>query len=134
MVTTSKKKNCYKLGDQNTKYFHACTSQHKRTNRILAVQNDQDELAESQEEIHEVFRSFFQHTFNSSCPSTHDTEKGTKCVPRKVTDDMNRSLSAVFTEEKVFLAVKQIALLKSLGPDGAIQGSINPTGILWEKR
>lgn len=56
--------------------------------------------------------------FQSSYPSAQTLDKGTRGVGRKVTTKMNSTLSNTFTREEVEQALRQIASLKSLGPNG----------------
>lgn len=62
------KKDWYRLGDRNTKYFHACASQRRRTNRICSIQDSNGLVAASHEEIEGVFYNHFHNLFMSSSP------------------------------------------------------------------
>lgn len=35
------KRNWYRLGDKNTKFFYACALQRRRTNKIYSIKNNQ---------------------------------------------------------------------------------------------
>lgn len=65
-----------------------------------------------------ILWKYFQQMYHSSCPTSQDTERGTRCVAQRVIADMNSSLSTTFTKEEVELALKQMAPLKSPGLDG----------------
>lgn len=106
------------LGNWNTKYFHACASQRRRTNKILSLQNTNGVTVASQEEIKKLFHRHFQLLFNKSSPSNLNLTKGTNCMKRKITSAMNDSLTAHYIREEVEMTLKQLAPLKAPGPDG----------------
>lgn len=59
---------------------------------------------------------FYQHLFTSSSPNGFDDIL--EQIPTTVTEDMNKELTETFTAQEVEDAIKQIAPLKSPGPDG----------------
>lgn len=74
-------------------------------------------MVSSNEEI-ELFFTHFQQLFLSSSLSKENADKGTHFVKRKVLEEMNFNLTKHFVKEEVEWPLKQMAHLKSLGPDG----------------
>ena len=91
--------------DQNSKYFHSRATLRHRRNRIIGVHN----LAHS-------FTNFYQTLFTSSNPNVEGPELNQ--LERLVNDNMNAQLSPEFMVWEVQAALKQMATLKSPGPDG----------------
>ena len=60
--------------------------------------------------------NYYQELFTSSNPISHGA--ALECIPRVITDHMNAALAAPFQVEEVKEALKQMAPLKALGPDG----------------
>lgn len=112
------KREWYKGGDKNTKYYHACASQRRRNNRIKSVKNHLDFLVSSQARIEDAFKIHFQQVFSTSSPSDQNILKGSQKVEGKVTSGMNQFFSENYTKEEVLTELKQMAPLKSSGPDG----------------
>lgn len=65
-----------------------------------------------------VFNTYFQNLFQTSNPSQLQMEACLTSVPQRVTLEMNNQLQLQFTHDEVQEALKQMAPLKSLGPDG----------------
>ena len=65
------------------------------------------------EGIAETFTTYYQHLFESS-----NSTLGLNSMVKVVTDDMNAQLSQEFRTWEVEVALKQMAPLKALGPDG----------------
>lgn len=108
----------YQLGDKNINFFHACATQNRRTNRIYALQ-DQNNISTSQpEKMARILTTYFKSLFHSSHPSNRLIEHCTSKVTTCVTTDMNEALLAPFTLEKIKTTLLQMAPLKSLRPDG----------------
>lgn len=112
------KKTWYQLGDKNTKCFHMCATQRKQRNIIVAITNDQGQSISNQVEIEEVFHSYFHNLFKSSLPSRDQINLWLSSVNKCFTPDMNDHLQTQFTSDKVQVALKQMAPLKSLDPNG----------------
>lgn len=53
------KRDWYKGGDKNIKFFHACVSQWQRHNKIQCIKNNQGMLVSKQDEIEDVFKDYF---------------------------------------------------------------------------
>lgn len=72
--------------------------------------------------------------YQTYLPTNLDTERGTRCVAKKVSAKMNSTLVAKFTKEEVEMALKRMAPLKSADPNGFNPISTKLIGILWEMR
>ena len=59
---------------------------------------------------------YFTNLFTLTRPQLG--EQSLKGVHKLITDDMNRELSREFTTKEVYLALRYIAPLRALGPDG----------------
>jgi hypothetical protein len=62
------KEHWLKHGDRNSKYFHACVNQRRRSNRISSVNTMDGSLCTTEEGIIQAFQEFFQNLFSSSSP------------------------------------------------------------------
>ena len=62
--------------------------------------------------------NYYQESFSSS--TLGDMELTLQWVPHVVTDDMNSILMGNFSKQEVDFALKQMAPLKALGPDGML--------------
>jgi len=69
-----------------------------------------------QEEIESAFVSYFQELFIGG--SNLEVAACTEALNRKVIEDMNQKLVAVFTLEEISVALNQMPSLKAPGPDG----------------
>lgn len=83
------KKDWYKLGDQNTNYFHTCASQIRRTNKILTIRDANGAAVSSPDEIEEVFHRHFLQLL----PLKKDLTNGTRYMLKKVSNEMNSTLT-----------------------------------------
>ena len=55
-----------KLGDRNTKIFHACANQLKKTNQIYKIKDEQGNFWESQGDIEKAFVNYFSGLFSTA--------------------------------------------------------------------
>lgn len=103
-------------GDNNTKYFHSRATQRLRKNKILEIKDNEGFWHDQQSDISEVLVNYFQDLFSSSRPNLND------CVLDQIqpviTNAMNSQLTSNFTASEVDVALKQMAPLKALGPNG----------------
>jgi hypothetical protein len=60
-MATGAKADWLKLGDRNTKFFHACANQRRKANPIRKIKSKNGSLFESLEEIETAFVEFFLH-------------------------------------------------------------------------
>ena len=105
-----------KEGDKNTKYFHAHASDRRKQNTILGIWDDFGRWCEEKERIAQAAVAYFENIYTTASPSW--VEDVVAAIPARVTEDMDESLSHVFTREEVATALKQIHPTKAPGPDG----------------
>jgi hypothetical protein len=103
-------------GDKNTKFFHRKASARHKKNRILRLKRPDDSFAIDEEEI--LFRThcFFENLYSKD--QEIDPESLLQFVEPMVTEDMNRHLTADFSDEEIGDALFQIGPLKAPGLDG----------------
>jgi hypothetical protein len=103
-------------GDNNSKYFHECASQRKRTNTIHGLRDSTQTWQTDPGVMENIAVEYFQSLFVSSNP-THIAPV-TQLVDEVVTHDMNMKLLHPFTTEEVKTALFQMHPSKAPGPDG----------------
>jgi hypothetical protein len=54
------KENWLRHGDKNSKYFHACANQRRRTNQISRILDEDGRLCTTQDDIEQAFTNYFQ--------------------------------------------------------------------------
>lgn len=69
-------------GNRNTKYFHACTNQRQRRNRIDHIEDMLDRNCETMASVENAFVDYFQDIFMSSM--AHDTVACTDAIDELV--------------------------------------------------
>ena len=105
-----------KDGDRNTHFFHSRATQRRRRNLITGVKNQENTWCTKPEQILDTFLTYYQQLFSSSNPAVSVADLN--IIPQIVTKDMNQILSSDFHAWEVELALKHMAPLKALGPDG----------------
>jgi hypothetical protein len=80
------KENWLKFGDRNTKYYHACGNQKKRS-QILKIKDKDGRMCTSQEDIEATFVSYYKELFTVG--EELDVEACIGALDRKVTPMMN---------------------------------------------
>jgi len=103
-------------GDRNTGFFQAKARNRARTNRITAIQRQDGTICENQEELEAMAAAFYQNLFLAQ--ENTDPALVTRAVPRKVTDEMNSTLTTAYSQEEVKKALFMMHPDKSPGPDG----------------
>ena len=105
-----------KEGDRNTSYFHYRVTQRSKRNLILGQEDEAGQWVDEEEDLGRVVEAYFQNMFTSSNPSQfEEILVGLQSV---ITAEMSASLSCEYQAEEVLLALKQMAPLTALGPDG----------------
>lgn len=104
-----------KCGDRNTKFFHATTSQRRRTNKIEGLK-DEGRRVDSLEDIERMILDYFTNIYSSDQPVSFEASLG--AVKQKVTSEMNEALLYEFKAEEVRIALDQMHPTKSPGSDG----------------
>ena len=119
-------------GDRNTKYFHGVATQRKRRNFIKGIRDIQGVWVSDERVVGEVFVDFYSQLFSSSNPT--DLERVLEGVQPLVSNSMNEALTCLYNREEVEVAIKQMAPLKALGPDGMPLYFIKPFGqiLAWK--
>ena len=104
------------FGDKNSKYFHIRATQRYRRNKIDGVRDCGGHWQSNPKEIANEFLRYFSKLFSTSINCQPELALDT--IQSLVIEDMNRLLNAEFIEKEVKAALKQMAPLKSPGPDG----------------
>ena len=93
------KVNWLKLGDRNTKFFHASANQRCKRNRIFSITDEMGIVWESRTEILEAFIDDFDALFTTGY--VEDTGLCLQHLDRQVSNVMNTNLLKIFTKEEV---------------------------------
>lgn len=109
-----------KMGDCNTKYFHACANRRRKTNKITKIRTVDGLVRESQEEIRTAFVEYFSYLFLAG--PAGEREPVLRFLSQRVSSTMNDSLLQEFRKEEVDAALKQMGPFKAPGPDGIPAG------------
>ena len=104
-----------KWGDRNTKFFHATTSQRRRRNRIIGLQDSDGVWQEDQGCIESTILEYFANIFKSDHRSPF--EASLDAIDTRVSSEMNDELLADFKADKATQAIKQMHPTKSPRPD-----------------
>lgn len=102
--------------DINSKYFHNQASQQFRRIKISELRNSKGELVSGEENISTMVTNYYSSLFTLSGPV--GIEEVVQFIKPVVTAEMNHNLIGSFSREEVEIALKQMAPLKALGPDG----------------
>ncbi|CAN1294642.1 Transposon TX1 uncharacterized 149 kDa protein [Linum perenne] len=105
-----------RLGDKNTRFFHASTVQRRKRNTILGLRGNEGEWIEDSGELGEHITSFYKGLFSA--------EKNVvdfsilNGYPMVIDETTRERLDRRVTEPEIKTAVFQIGPSKSSGPDG----------------
>ena len=110
------KERWLKMGDRNSKFFHAYASQRRRASLITNICDEEGNNFTAPNEVEEAFVKYFQKIFTSSGPVGVET-----CLYNltgRVTQEMNFKLLQEFTRDEIQSALHQMGPLKSPSPNG----------------
>ena len=102
-------------GDRNTQFFHSKASERHRHNYIKGLYNIEGRWCTDERNMVDTVVDFYQELFTSSNPNNFDTIL--EQIPQVVTEEKNLELMGEFTALEVEMPLKQMAPLKSPGPD-----------------
>lgn len=105
-----------KSGDRNSSFFHASTVQRRGKNRIQRLRGQNEEWVDGREDIFRHILDHFREVYFSDEPTVG--QECLVCIPNLVTDSMNATLMAPFSEADIKEAVFSMGSLKAPGPDG----------------
>ena len=105
-----------KEGDRNTKFFHAHASERRKQNTIMGIWDEHGRWCEEKESIAQATVAYFKNIYTTTSPTR--VEDVVVTIPTRVSEDMNESLTRVFTREEIATALEQIHPTKALGPNG----------------
>ena len=103
-------------GDRNTQYFRSKASERRRRNYIKGLYNRKGRWCINHSSMVDTVVDFYQDLFTSSNPTNFETIL--EEIPHVVIEEMNSELMKEFLTQEVEVALKQMAPLKSPGPDG----------------
>lgn len=101
-----------------TQNFHGTATQRKRKNFIRGLRDGNGAWQEDEEVLSAIITDFYTHLFTSSNPQNLD--RVLERVDVVVTKSMRTNLERPFTSEEVGVAIKEMAPLKALGPNGML--------------
>ncbi len=103
-------------GDSNSRFFHECASQRKKTNTVHGLRDSNDVWQTDPGIMESIAMEYFQNLFTSATPTA--INKVTQLVNEMVTPEMKDSLLSPFSREEVRSALFQMSPSKAPGPDG----------------
>jgi hypothetical protein len=109
------KEDWLKMGDRNTKYYHACVHAKRKRNWVEMIIDEHGQRWEKSEDVGEAFVSYFTDLFTMG--PVHDSSPCLVHLRSCVSDSMNMELLQDFTTEEVESALFQMAPLKASGLD-----------------
>jgi hypothetical protein len=110
------KTNWLQHGDKNSKFFHFKATQRERKNRINCITYAMGNNHTHNNNIQEVFQTYFSELFSSSNPT--DMQETMQVVANRVHPHMYDYLNQDFTSAKVSYATHQLKSNAAPGPDG----------------
>jgi hypothetical protein len=110
------KEEWLKLGDRNTKFFHACASARKRRNYVGLLIEDTGQRLENPCDIENAFVDYFSKLFTRGPEG--DLASCLQPLECWVTGSMNTELTRDFNVEEIEAALFQMGPYKAPGPDG----------------
>lgn len=108
--------NTIALGERNTKFFHVTTLKRRKRNNIHCIQDRDNKVVSSRQDIEEVLTSYFSDLFTES--SNNLDKEIFKHVQPCISVEENISLTAIPSSEEMWNVVKKLKSNKAPGPDG----------------
>ena len=105
-----------KVGDRNTKFFHATTIQRRERNRIQRLNDNSSNWRGGQKEVTQVVLNHFGAIYNSTNPQ--NMEEDITAIPKCGSDAKNWELCKPMTNEEIKKEIFSLDVLKALGGDG----------------
>ncbi|BFG35167.1 hypothetical protein CerSpe_214410 [Prunus speciosa] len=105
-----------KAGDSNTAFFHHCTLQRRRRNKISRIKGVNGDWGENVNQVRMVFEDYFKGIFSAG--GTRDWGNVLACISPVITDQMNADLCKLLSDEEIKEAAFQLGANKAPGPDG----------------
>ena len=104
-----------KLGDRNTRFFHASTLQWRQPNRISQLMRPKGWIKEDNQ-IRQHVNVYFVNLFTTA--GSRSFEFFLCAVPRCITEQMNEKLCSPLSDKEIGSAAFQLGKLKAPGLDG----------------
>ncbi|CAN1829772.1 LINE-1 retrotransposable element ORF2 protein [Linum perenne] len=108
--------NWLKLGDKNTKFFHAATVQRRKRNMITRLKDQNGEWIDETVELERHISAFYMDLFKDERRVTDLSAM--RDYPTVIQSDIRYKLEGPVTEMEIKSAVFQMGPTKSPGPDG----------------
>ncbi|XP_012847996.1 PREDICTED: uncharacterized protein LOC105967956 [Erythranthe guttata] len=105
-------------GDRNTGFFHAKTSNRRKSNWVHKIKDDRGIWREKKENIEHVISGYFSSIFQTSHLDERVMERVLEHIEPRVSCQARKFLSLPFTADEVTRAISQMSPSKSPGPDG----------------
>ncbi|KAA3467389.1 reverse transcriptase [Gossypium australe] len=108
--------NWLQMGNKNTSFFHKSASQRRRINRIRGLHRIDGSAAANEKEIEEIALTYFTDLFESR--GVEDVTHILSGVKSCISESMNQSLTAPYTETDIIEALKGMGPKKATDFDG----------------
>eukprot|EP00253_Pinus_taeda_P008507 PITA_08507 len=106
-------------GEQNTKFFHRSTRDHRSANRILELKNNAREILKNHNDISALLSDHFNSIAQEPPINREEAIKElTGAIPKCITSDQNWALCREISMEEVEEAIRSMPNDKAPGPDG----------------
>jgi hypothetical protein len=107
-----------KLGDRNTKFFHAATVIRRKRNQIHGLHLPNGIWCTHDDMLKDEAQKFFKKLFGSNSIQRQSTQNRDNVIFPKLSEDVGLCLTQPVAREEVRHALNQMNSYKSPGPDG----------------
>lgn len=107
-----------KMGDSNTRYFHACVKMRQSTNAIHRLERSDGSVCVGQQQIREEVLGFYRRLMGSSASELEVVDKRIMQNGPKLNPEQQMALNADCSEQEVKEALFSMNSNKSPGIDG----------------